>query len=192
MIRVDGRRDSIPPRVEGHEEDARDQREVDFLELRRVFGRSVITGLARLGGRPVGVLASDCQQLGGAVDSEAADKATRFFDLCDRTGLPVISLVDTPGFMVGPDSETEAAVARMSALFRAGATLRTQLLAVFLRKGYGLGAMALSGSPTQYSCQPNRPCTRVPTGRSGLRDSITEATPHAGTFASSLCSSPSG
>ena len=116
-----------------------------FLELRRVFGRSVITGLARLGGRPVGVLASDCQQLGGAVDSEAADKATRFFDLCDRTGLPVISLVDTPGFMVGPDSETEAAVARMSALFRAGATLRTQLLAVFLRKGYGLGAMALVG-----------------------------------------------
>ena len=116
-----------------------------FLELQRVYGRSVITGLARLGGRAVGVLASDCQQLGGAVDSEAADKATRFLQLCDRTGLPVVSLVDTPGFMVGPASEEQGAVHRMSALFRAGAALRSQLLAVFLRKGYGLGAMALVG-----------------------------------------------
>lgn len=116
-----------------------------FLELQRVFGRSVITGFARLAGRPVGVLASDCQQLGGAVDSDAADKASRFFSLCDRTGLPVISLVDTPGFMVGPDSEAQAAVHRMSGLFRAAATLRPPLLAVFLRKGYGLGAMALAG-----------------------------------------------
>ena len=78
-----------------------------FLELQRVYGRSVITGLGRLGGRAVGVLASDCQQLGGAVDSEAADKATRFLQLCDRTGLPVVSLVDTPGFMVGPASEEQ-------------------------------------------------------------------------------------
>ncbi len=116
-----------------------------FTELRRVYGRSVITGLARLGGRAVGVLASDCQQLGGAVDSEASDKASRFLRLCDRTGLPVVSLVDTPGFMVGPDSEAEGAVHRMSALFEAAATLRTPILAVFLRKAYGLGAMALVG-----------------------------------------------
>ena len=116
-----------------------------FTELQRVYGRSVVTGFARLGGRPVGVLASDCQQLGGAVDSEAADKASRFLALCDRTGLAVISLIDTPGFMVGPDSEAQAAVHRMSALFRAAATLRPPLLAVFLRKGYGLGAMALVG-----------------------------------------------
>jgi acetyl-CoA carboxylase carboxyltransferase component len=116
-----------------------------FLELQRVYGRSVITGFARLDGRPVAILASDCQQLGGAVDSAAADKATRFLSLCDRTGMPVVSLVDTPGFMVGPGSEAEAAVHRMSALFRAAATLRSPLLAVFLRKGYGLGAMALVG-----------------------------------------------
>ena len=116
-----------------------------FTELRRVYGRSVITGLARLDGRAVGVLASDCQQLGGAVDSEASDKAARFLRLCDRTGLPVISLVDTPGFMVGPDSEQQGAVHRMSALFEVAASLRTPLLAVFLRKGYGLGAMALVG-----------------------------------------------
>lgn len=116
-----------------------------FFELRRVYGRSVITGFARLAGRAVGVLASDCQQLGGAVDSEASDKAARFLSLCDRTGLPVISLVDTPGFMVGPDSEEAGAVHRMSALFGVAASLRVPLLAVFLRKAYGLGAMALVG-----------------------------------------------
>jgi acetyl-CoA carboxylase carboxyltransferase component len=91
------------------------------------------------------VLASDCQQLGGAVDSDAADKATRFLGLCDRCALPVISLVDTPGFMVGPASEQEAAVHRMAALFERAATLRVPLFAVFLRKAYGLGAMALVG-----------------------------------------------
>ena len=114
-------------------------------ELRRVYGRSVVTALARLGGRAVGVLASDCQQLGGAVDSEAADKASRFLSLCDRCGLAVISLVDTPGFMVGPDSEAGGAVHRMAALFERAASLRVPLLAVFLRKAYGLGAMALVG-----------------------------------------------
>jgi acetyl-CoA carboxylase carboxyltransferase component len=114
-------------------------------ELRRVYGRSVITALARLDGHAVGVLASDCQQLGGAVDSEAADKAARFLALCDRCGLPVISLVDTPGFMVGPASEAEGAVHRMAGLFERAATLRVPLLAVFLRKAYGLGAMALVG-----------------------------------------------
>lgn len=116
-----------------------------FTELRRVFGRSVITGFARLGGRAVGVLASDCQQLGGAVDSDASDKASRFLNLCNRTGLPVVSLVDTPGFMVGPDSEAAGAVHRMSALFESAASMRVPILAVFLRKAYGLGAMALVG-----------------------------------------------
>ena len=116
-----------------------------FTELQRIYGRSVVTGLARLQGRAVGVLASDCQQLGGAVDSDAADKAARLLRLCNRAGLPVISLVDTPGFMVGPDSEAQGAVQRMSALFEASATMQTPQLAVFLRKAYGLGAMALVG-----------------------------------------------
>ena len=116
-----------------------------FLELQRVYGRSVITGFIRLEGRPVALLANDCQQLGGAVDSEASDKAARFLRICDAFGLPVLSLTDTPGFMVGPASEEQAAVRRMSNLFIAGASLSIPVVAIFLRKGYGLGAMAMVG-----------------------------------------------
>jgi acetyl-CoA carboxylase carboxyltransferase component len=116
-----------------------------FLELQRVYGRSVITGFIRLEGRPVALLANDCQQLGGAVDAEASDKAARFLRICDAFGLPVLSLTDTPGFMVGPASEEQAAVRRMSNLFIAGASLSIPVVAIFLRKGYGLGAMAMVG-----------------------------------------------
>ena len=83
--------------------------------------------------------------LGGAVDAAAAGKAARFLQLCDAFALPVVSLVDTPGFMVGPQSEQEAAVRRMSSLFVAGASITVPLVAIFLRKGYGLGAMAMVG-----------------------------------------------
>ena len=116
-----------------------------FLELRRVYGRPIITGFMRLEGKPVGLIANDCQQLGGAVDAESAEKASRFLQLCDAFGLPVVSLTDTPGFMVGPDSERQAAVRRMSSLFVSAASITVPLVAVFLRKGYGLGAMAMTG-----------------------------------------------
>ncbi len=116
-----------------------------FLELRRVYGRGIITGFIRLEGTPVALLANDCQQLGGAVDAESAEKAARFLQLCNAFRLPVLSLTDTPGFMVGPASEQEAAVRRMSSLFLAGASLTVPVVAIFLRKGYGLGAMAMTG-----------------------------------------------
>ncbi len=116
-----------------------------FTELRRIYGRSVITGFIRLEGRPVGLLANDCQQLGGAVDSEAAEKAARFLQLCDAFALPVVSLADTPGFMVGPQNEAQAAVCRMSSLFVTGASITVPMVAIVLRKGYGLGVMAMTG-----------------------------------------------
>lgn len=116
-----------------------------FLELRWVYGRPIITGFMRLEGRPVGLIANDCQQLGGAVDAESAEKAARFLQLCDAFELPVVSLTDTPGFMVGPDSEKQAAVRRMSSLFVSAASITVPLVAIFLRKGYGLGAMAMTG-----------------------------------------------
>jgi acetyl-CoA carboxylase carboxyltransferase component len=116
-----------------------------FFELTAGFGGALITGFMRLEGRPLGLLASDCRVLGGAIDADAAEKAARFLRLCNSHGLPVLSLVDTPGFMVGPASEEQAAVRHMSDLFVAGAQLEVPLVAVFLRKAYGLGAMAMAG-----------------------------------------------
>ena len=115
------------------------------LELRQAFGRSLVTVLARLGGMPVGVLASDTMHLGGALDADASDKAARFLQLCDAFGLPVISLCDTPGFMVGPAAEKTALVRHTARLFVAAASLTVPWLTVVLRKGYGLGAQSLAG-----------------------------------------------
>ncbi|MEO1368106.1 MAG: carboxyl transferase domain-containing protein, partial [Acidobacteriota bacterium] len=116
-----------------------------WTELGRAHAGSVITAFARVEGRPVGVLGNDTQVLGGALDSAASDKAARFLRLLDAHALPVVSLCDTPGFMVGPDSETEGAVRRMGNLFTAGAAVRSPWVCVFLRKAYGLGAMAMAG-----------------------------------------------
>jgi acetyl-CoA carboxylase carboxyltransferase component len=95
-------------------------------------------------GRPVGLLASNPQYLGGAVDADAADKVARFLRLCSNFGLPIVSLVDTPGFMIGPDMEEKAQVRHSSRLFIAAAHLRVPFLSVVMRKAYGLGAMALT------------------------------------------------
>jgi acetyl/propionyl-CoA carboxylase alpha subunit len=115
------------------------------LELRPGSGRGVVTALARLDGRPVGIVANDPRHLGGAIDGESADKAAAFLRLCSSAGLPVVSLVDTPGFMVGPESERTGTVRRFGGLYVAGAQLDVPLLAVVLRKAYGLGAMAMLG-----------------------------------------------
>jgi acetyl-CoA carboxylase carboxyltransferase component len=115
------------------------------LELRPAFGRTVITALARIEGRPVGVIANDPRQLSGAIDSDGADKAARFMQLCDAFGLPLVSLVDTPGFMVGPDSERTAAVRRTSRMFVTAATVQVPFLCVIVRRAFGLGAQAMAG-----------------------------------------------
>ena len=116
-----------------------------LLELRQGFGPGVVTAVARLGGRPVALAASDCRHLGGALDGPACDKLVRFLRLADAQGWPVITFVDTPGFMVGPDSERTGLVRRAGDLFIAAARLRVPLFSVMLRRGFGLGAMALAG-----------------------------------------------
>lgn len=115
------------------------------LFLRSGFGVGIHTALARIAGRPVGMMANNPLHLGGAIDADAADKAARFMQLCNAHGLPIVSLVDTPGFMVGPDTEATAQVRHVSRMFVAAAHLRVPLLSVVLRKGYGLGAMAMTG-----------------------------------------------
>jgi acetyl-CoA carboxylase carboxyltransferase component len=114
------------------------------LELRTGFGKGIHTALARIEGRPIGLLANNPLHLGGAIDADAADKAARFMQLCNVHGLPVVSLIDTPGFMVGPDIERQAQVRHVSRMFVAAAHLRVPFFGVVLRKGYGLGAMAMA------------------------------------------------
>ncbi|HTU37505.1 MAG TPA: carboxyl transferase domain-containing protein [Acidimicrobiales bacterium] len=119
--------------------------EGSVLELRPSFAPGMVTALARLEGRPVGVLANNPQHLAGAIDAANADKAARFMQLCEAFGLPLLSLCDTPGFMVGPEAEEHALVRHVSRMFVVGASLRVPYACVVLRKGYGLGAQAMAG-----------------------------------------------
>jgi acetyl-CoA carboxylase carboxyltransferase component len=116
-----------------------------MLELRRGFGAGIVTSLARLDGRPLGVVANDPAHLGGAIDAHGADKAARFMALCDAFELPIAFLCDTPGFMVGPDAERTATVRHFARMFVTGANLEVPTGTVVLRKGYGLGAQAMAG-----------------------------------------------
>ncbi|MCT1433195.1 carbamoyl-phosphate synthase large subunit [Dietzia maris] len=118
--------------------------EGSVLELRAGFARGVVTCLVRIEGRPMGLVANNPRHLGGAIDAPAADKLARFLQLCDAHGLPVVSLCDTPGFMVGPDHERTATVRHFARLFVIGAHLRVPIVTVVLRKAYGLGAQAMA------------------------------------------------
>ncbi len=114
------------------------------LELRRQFAPGMITALIRIEGRPFGVIANNPMHLGGAIDSDGADKAARFLQLCDAFGLPIVSLCDTPGFMVGPEAEKTATVRHVSRMFVIAGSLSVPFFSVVLRKGYGLGAQAMT------------------------------------------------
>jgi acetyl-CoA carboxylase carboxyltransferase component len=111
--------------------------------LRERFAPGMVTALARIDGRPLGVIANHTMHLAGAITSGGADKAARFMQLCDAFGLPLVSLVDTPGMMVGPEAEATGLVRHCSRLLVTGAALRVPLVAVILRRGYGLGAQAM-------------------------------------------------
>jgi acetyl-CoA carboxylase carboxyltransferase component len=119
-----------------------------FTEIKALFGSAIITGFMHLQGHPVGVIASNCKVLGGAIDVDAGEKASQFMHLCQQFSIPVVVLCDTPGFMVGPDHEERGAVRRLSQLFVAGSQLTVPSVAVVLRKCYGLGAQALLGGNT--------------------------------------------
>ena len=121
------------------------------MELRPKFGLAMVTAFIRIEGRPVGVFANNPQHIGGAIDSDASDKAARFMQLCEAFDIPLLSLSDTPGNMVGPEAEKTGLIRHCSRLFVIGANLTVPLFSVILRKSYGLGAIAMTGGSYQAS-----------------------------------------
>jgi acetyl-CoA carboxylase carboxyltransferase component len=115
-----------------------------FVELRSEFAPAAVTALGRVEGRPIGVVANDPAHLAGAIDNDAAISFARHLALCDRWGIPVLSLCDTPGFMVGPDAEAEGLVRSAGDLFRATARLSVPTGTIVTRRGFGLGAQAMA------------------------------------------------
>lgn len=119
--------------------------EGSLLELRQGWGPGMITALGRLDGQPVGLVSNNPAHLGGAIDSDGADKAARFMQLCDAFDIPIVTLCDTPGFMVGPEAEKTAQVRHFARMFVVGSSLTVPYVTVVIRKGYGLGAQAMAG-----------------------------------------------
>jgi len=117
-----------------------------FLELKPKFGLSMVTGLIRIEGRPFGVIANDPMCMAGAIEAEGADKAARLMQICNAHGLPILSLCDTPGFMVGPEIEKRAQVRHVCRVLVIGSHITVPYFTVVLRRGYGLGAMAMAGA----------------------------------------------
>ena len=115
------------------------------LELRRHFGLGMVTALVRIEGRPLGIIANNPAHLAGAIDSDGADKAARFMQLCDAFDIPLLFLCDTPGIMVGPEVEKTALVRHAARMFVDGANITVPFFTIILRKGYGLGAQAMAG-----------------------------------------------
>src|SRR6202050_3600990 len=119
--------------------------EGSLLKLRPSSAPGMVTALARVEGRAVGVIANNPLHLAGAIDAGCADKASRFMQLCEAFGLPLVFLCDTPGFMVGPEAEETGLVRHVSRMFVTGASLTIPFCTVILRRGYGLGARAMAG-----------------------------------------------
>ncbi|MDQ1439401.1 MAG: hypothetical protein QOK43_3030 [Acidimicrobiaceae bacterium] len=133
------------------------------LELRPRFGVGIVTSFVRVEGRPLGVIANNPLHLGGAIDADGADKASRFMQLCDAFDIPVLFLCDTPGFMVGPEAEKTALVRHVSRMFVTGASMTVPFFTIVVRKGYGLGAQSMAGGSFKAPVF----CVAWPTGEFG-------------------------
>lgn len=120
--------------------------EGSVLEIREKFGIGIITAFIRVEGQPIGVIANNPHHLAGAIDSDGSDKGARFLQLCDAFDIPVLSLMDCPGMMVGPDVEATALVRHCARMFNTGANLSVPLFGVVVRKAYGLGVQAMCGA----------------------------------------------
>jgi acetyl-CoA carboxylase carboxyltransferase component len=117
----------------------------EWLDLKPKWARTIITCLARMGGRPVGIVASQPRQLGGILDNDSADKAARFVTLCDAFGIPLVFLVDVPGFMVGTKVEAAGIIRHGAKMLHAVASATVPKVTVIVRKAYGAGYYVMNG-----------------------------------------------
>ena len=122
-----------------------------FLELRQSFGQALVTGFARIEGRPIGLIANDPKFQGGAIGPDEADKGARFIQLCSTFGIPIVSLCDVPGFMVGPEVEQRAQIRHVSRMFVVAASIRVPMFTIVTRRAIGLGAQAMMGGSASAS-----------------------------------------
>jgi acetyl-CoA carboxylase carboxyltransferase component len=117
----------------------------EWLDLKPRWARTIITCLARMGGRPVGIVASQPRHLGGILDNDSADKAARFVSLCDAFAIPLVFLVDVPGFMVGTKVEAAGIIRHGAKMLHAVASATVPKITVILRKAYGAGYYVMNG-----------------------------------------------
>jgi acetyl-CoA carboxylase carboxyltransferase component len=117
----------------------------EWLDLKPKWARTIITCLARMGGRPVGIVASQPRQLGGILDNDSADKAARFVTLCDAFAIPLVFLVDVPGFMVGTKVEAAGIIRHGAKMLHAVASATVPKITVIVRKAYGAGYYVMNG-----------------------------------------------
>jgi methylmalonyl-CoA decarboxylase subunit alpha len=117
----------------------------EWLDLKPQWAKTIITCLARMGGRPVGIVANQPRQLGGILDNDSADKAARFVNLCDAFGIPLLFLVDVPGFMVGTKVEAAGIIRHGAKMLHAVAAATVPKITVVVRKAYGAGYYVMNG-----------------------------------------------
>ncbi|MHB8916790.1 MAG: acyl-CoA carboxylase subunit beta [Desulfocucumaceae bacterium] len=131
-----------------------------WFEIKKLFAAELITGLARLGGRPVGVLANQPMKKGGVLFVDSADKAARFMNLCDAFNIPLLFLMDVPGFMIGKDVERQGIIRHGAKMISAMSGASVPKVSVVVRKAYGAGLYAMCGPAFEPDC-----CMALPTAQ---------------------------
>jgi acetyl-CoA carboxylase carboxyltransferase component len=117
----------------------------EFFDMKPQWAKTIITGFARFGGRPAGIVANQPKQLGGILDNDSADKAARFVNLCNAFGIPLVFLMDVPGFMVGSKVEAGGIIRHGAKMLYAVANATVPKVTVVIRKGYGAGYYVMNG-----------------------------------------------
>lgn len=134
--------------------------EASFYEIKKLFAPELITGLARIHGQPVGIIANQPRVKGGVLFHDSADKAAKFINLCDAYHIPLLFLADIPGFMIGTKVERAGIIRHGAKMISAMAEATVPKISVIVRKAYGAGLYAMAGPAFEPDC-----CLALPTAQ---------------------------